>query len=146
MSAQQHQHDSGPDFAWRLNELFDRPTLPGRRPHTNRTVADAVTARGHRLSSPYLSQLRTGQRVNPSPRLVAALAAYFGVAPQYFYGLTGAHPVRADSTVVRRLRTPGLRSLLHHAQQLDADTLDVILQFSDSLRAAEGLPAHPDVH
>ena len=39
-----------------------------------------------------------------------------------------------------------LGALLGGRAKLDADTLDVILQFSDSLRAAEGLPAHPDVH
>lgn len=146
MSLQQDQHDSGTDFAYRLNELFARPARSGRRAHTNRAVAAAVTARGHRVSAPYLSQLRTGQRDNPSPALVAAFAEFFGVTPQYLYGLAGTHPVRADRAVIKRLPDGSLRTLLAHAQRLDHDTLDMILQFADSLRAAEGLPAHPADH
>ncbi len=73
------------DFAARLNKLFETVHPPGRKPHTNAEVAAALTASGHPISKPYLSQLRSGQRTNPSDETVAALAKFFKVKPDYFF-------------------------------------------------------------
>ena len=67
------------DFAVGLNKLFETVHPPGRKPHTNAGVAAALTESGHSISKPYLSQLRSGQRTNPSDETVAALATFFKV-------------------------------------------------------------------
>ena len=55
------------------------------RPASLRDVADAITAEtGREVSAQYLSQLRNGQRTEPSYSIIAAIATYFGVTPDYF--------------------------------------------------------------
>lgn len=71
-------------FAARLNRLFDTIWAPGRGPYRNFEVTQALDRRGHRLSAPYLSQLRSGIRKYPSPRTAEMLAEFFGVDVDYF--------------------------------------------------------------
>lgn len=71
-------------FAARLNRLFDTIWAPGRGPYRNFEVTEALDRRGHRLSAPYLSQLRSGIRRYPSPRTAVMLAEFFGVEVEYF--------------------------------------------------------------
>lgn len=71
-------------FAARLNRLFDTVYPPGRGPYTGSEAVAALRVAGVRISAPYLSQLRSGNRTNPSAATMAALAAFFGVEPAYF--------------------------------------------------------------
>lgn len=71
-------------FANRLNRLFDAIYPPGRGPYSASEVVAALSARGIRMSSAYLSQLRTGARTNPSVSTMAAFAEFFGVETAYF--------------------------------------------------------------
>jgi transcriptional regulator with XRE-family HTH domain len=73
-------------FAERLNRLIATVHPPGRGPYTAIEVVQAVTARGAALSTPYLSQLRSGQRTQPSIDTVSALAEFFGIRREYFTG------------------------------------------------------------
>ncbi|MER2225366.1 MAG: transcriptional regulator, partial [Rhodococcus sp. (in: high G+C Gram-positive bacteria)] len=57
-------------FNDRLNSLFETADFHV----TNAMVVRGMTEFGCRISTPYLSQLRTGVRTNPSPEVVAALA------------------------------------------------------------------------
>ena len=76
---------SFPRLAARLNALFeDYPNPATGKPWTNEEAAAAITAAGTPLSAPYLSQLRTGARQNPSARHMFALARLFGVPTDYF--------------------------------------------------------------
>jgi transcriptional regulator with XRE-family HTH domain len=68
-------------FSQRLNALFE--SAPNHV--TNAMVVRSMTEDGCRISTPYLSQLRTGVRTNPSPEVVAALARFFEVTPDYFF-------------------------------------------------------------
>jgi len=71
-------------FKDRLNALY-----PATAPRlTNAQVVEALSQRGCKISTPYLSQLRSGVRTNPSEQVVLALADYFGVAAEYFFGPT----------------------------------------------------------
>lgn len=130
-------------FAARLDDLFSRPREPGWAPPTNRAVAIALTARGYAVSAPYLSQLRSGQRANPSPRIVAALADFFGVDPGYFYGPAAGEPAPQDLVLVSWLRGEPMRTLLTHAYHVPAESLDLLLRFTEILRASEGLTDQP---
>lgn len=68
-------------FRVRLNELF---ASSGRR-LTNRAVVNGMADDGCRISTPYMSQLRTGLRHSQSDDAIVALAKYFGVSPADFY-------------------------------------------------------------
>src|SRR6202030_4696021 len=66
-------------FAARLNRLFDTVYPPGRGQHTSAEVIAALKAEGITMSAPYLSQLRSGNRTNPSAATMAALANFFRI-------------------------------------------------------------------
>src|ERR1700759_5767574 len=71
-------------FSARLNRLFDTVYPPGRGPHTSAEVIAALKAEGITMSAPYLSQLRSGNRTNPSWATLAALANFFRIKSSYF--------------------------------------------------------------
>ena len=71
-------------FAARLNRLFDTVYPPGRGPHTAAEVCAALRVVGIAMSAPYLSQLRSGARTNPSEATMTALANFFRIQPGYF--------------------------------------------------------------
>lgn len=72
-------------FAQRLNRLFDTVYPPGkRRPYSSAEAVTSVRAAGTPMSAPYLSQLRSGKRDNPSTATIQALAMFFGVDVAYF--------------------------------------------------------------
>jgi transcriptional regulator with XRE-family HTH domain len=73
-----------PTFAARLNRLFDTVYPPGRGPYSGAEAVTALAEAGVKMSAPYLSQLRSGNRTNPSASTMAALAKFFGVKPDYF--------------------------------------------------------------
>ncbi|BCK54716.1 helix-turn-helix domain-containing protein [Nocardia wallacei] len=129
------------DFAERLNKLFEMVHPPGRKPHTNAEVSDILTAAGHPISKPYLSQLRSGRRKNPSPETVAALARFFKVDPAYFTDDVYAAKIDHDLELLSRLRGYGLRRLSNRAFDLSEESLNLLTSMADKLRASEGLPA-----
>src|SRR6202007_121773 len=71
-------------FSARLNRLFDTVYPPGRGAHTSAEVIAALKAEGITMSAPYLSQLRSGNRTNPSAATMAALANFFRIKSAYF--------------------------------------------------------------
>ncbi|KQY29155.1 MULTISPECIES: helix-turn-helix domain-containing protein [Nocardia] len=125
-------------FAARLNELFDNPSEPDVRLCTNRHVARMLQAAGHRISAPYLSQLRSGHRDNPSPKTVAALAEYFQVTPDYFF-LAANHPEADDHRLIRELELGEPRALLLRAVGLSHEAMDILVTMAERLRVSDGL-------
>lgn len=73
-------------FAGRLNRLFNTIRPPGRGPLRDAEARRELETRGHQMSAPYLSQLRSGARTNPHPKTIRHLADLFGVRPEYFTG------------------------------------------------------------
>ncbi|MDV6277808.1 helix-turn-helix domain-containing protein [Rhodococcus erythropolis] len=124
-------------FQVRLNELF---TAADRR-LTNAAVAKGLLARGCRVSTPYLSQLRTGVRTSPSDEVVGGLADYFGVSPGYFFTIpwTGDRAVAAaqDADIVDRLDNQELKQLLQTANGLSATSLELLLNLAGKLRISD---------
>jgi len=77
-----------PGFATQLNALFSASTNPatGKR-YTNLFVAEALMQRwGVAVTPGYLSQLRNGHKEDPAASLVGALAQFFDVPVDYFFG------------------------------------------------------------
>ncbi|MBP1162007.1 transcriptional regulator with XRE-family HTH domain [Rhodococcus sp. PvR044] len=131
------------DFASRLNKLFETVHPPGRKPHTNAEVADALIEAGHHISKPYLSQLRSGQRTNPSNETVAALAKFFKVKPDYFFNDIYAAKIDHDLKLLSQLQGYGLRRLSSRAFDLSEESQTLLTAMAEKLRASEGLPAVP---
>jgi transcriptional regulator with XRE-family HTH domain len=73
-------------FAARLNRLFETVHPPGRGPYSSRELVRALEGRGMALSAPYLSQLRSGQRGQPSRETIEMIAEFFGIRADYFTG------------------------------------------------------------
>lgn len=73
-----------PSFAARLNLLFESVYPPGRGPYRDAEVADGLAHLGYPMSRPYLSQLRTGRRTNPSETTIQAFAEFFRIDAAYF--------------------------------------------------------------
>ncbi|AYF79111.1 transcriptional regulator [Nocardia yunnanensis] len=127
-----------PDLARRLNALFEAVPAPGDRPYTNVEVAAQLTAWGHPISKPYLSQLRSGARADPSRDTIAALSRFFGVRPGYF---ADGDPARtADFLLLSRLQFDTLRALSLRAFDLSEDSQNILTTMADRLRITEGLP------
>jgi transcriptional regulator with XRE-family HTH domain len=71
-------------FQQRLNHLFAS---------TKATCSEVVNGTGGVIHEAYLWQLCTGRVVNPSYKVIAALANYFNVSPSYFFGEEGNHGI-----------------------------------------------------
>lgn len=129
---------SGTEFATRLNVLFDRWECVNGERLSNSVVAQRLTAAGHRVSTPYLSQLRSGKRDNPSRELVRGLTEVFGMDGDFL--VHGLLPTAAgDREIVARLRDDPLRKLAAIAAELPPAEVDYLIRIADMFRAAEGL-------
>ncbi|WP_405136621.1 helix-turn-helix domain-containing protein [Nocardia sp. NBC_01388] len=127
------------NISHRLNELIDRREQRDGTRLTNIALVAQLGERGHRISKPYLSQLRTGKRREPSQQLLAALSELFEVSADYFtHG--DAAPVLADAALVDHLHDPVLRRLLDTAVGLSAESLNDLNQLAEKFRDADRLP------
>ncbi|WP_255788434.1 helix-turn-helix domain-containing protein, partial [Mycobacteroides abscessus] len=100
-----------PDFSKRLSHLFATVHPAGRGPYSLNEVVAALGKRGVEVSSPYLSLLRKGERSNPAPEIVTALAEFFQVSPAYFYDADYAESVNRDLDWLVQLRDSKVREI-----------------------------------
>ncbi|MDZ7883679.1 MAG: helix-turn-helix domain-containing protein [Mycobacterium sp.] len=117
------------EFARRLNRLFETVHPPGREPYCDRDVVNALALRGLTLSAPYLSQLRRGQRTNPSYRTVEMIAEFFSVPTDYFAESVGMPRRRVDEDLhwLGLSRDPDVRSLIIALKELPPETCERLL-------------------
>ncbi|MBH5141030.1 helix-turn-helix domain-containing protein [Rhodococcus qingshengii] len=124
-------------FRDRLNDLF----AASQTRLTNLSVAKGLLLQDFRISVPYLSQLRTGVRDNPSDEVVAALANYFGVAPECFFEIPDRGececPQKADAEIVKQLTDPDMRRLLTLAHGLSAESIELLADMANRIVAAD---------
>src|SRR4051794_3884949 len=77
---------AGSTLAERIDYLFGRIHPRGRGEYTLEEVTTGMRERREvSITTAYLSQLRNGQRTNPSYNVLEALADFFGVSPSYFF-------------------------------------------------------------
>ena len=127
-------------LAERIDLLF-RTVHPGkRRPFSMREVAGQINAAaGHQIiSHGYLWSLRKGTKTNPSIIQVAAIAAFFGVPPSYFFDAPGEQPL--DPAIKIALSDDRVREVILRAQGLPEPALRALMDMADSARALAGLP------
>jgi transcriptional regulator with XRE-family HTH domain len=128
-------------FAARLNRLFDSVYPPGRGAHTSAEVISALKAEGITMSAPYLSQLRSGNRTNPSTATMAALANFFRIKPAFFTDDEYYEKLDAELSWLASLRDEPIRRIATRAVGLSAGAHQEILARLDELRRNEHLSA-----
>jgi transcriptional regulator with XRE-family HTH domain len=126
-------------FADRLNRLFDTVYPPGRGPHTSAEVVAGLKAEGITMSAPYLSQLRSGNRTNPSAAIMAALANFFRIKPAYFTDDESYQKLDKELTWLANMRDAGVRRIAARTVGLSPEAQQEIIAKVDELRRKEHL-------
>ncbi|AKC37354.1 Nucleoid-associated protein EspR [Mycobacteroides salmoniphilum] len=126
-------------FTARLNRLFDTVYPPGRGPHTSAEVIAALRSEGITMSAPYLSQLRSGNRTNPSSATMKALANFFRIKPAYFTDDEYYEKLDQELTWLANMRDEGVRRIAARTVGLSVEAQDRITQAVDEYRRQEGL-------
>ena len=128
-------------LADRLDHLFRTVHPKDRGPCTPAEVAEAIneTAGERVISSTYVWQLRTGRRDNPTQKHLAALAAFFGVSPMYFFPQTEADRSAVPPELVAALKNNDVRDMALRAAGLSDRALRAIKDMIENARAVEGL-------
>jgi len=126
-------------FCIRLNALF-ATRQPGL---TNARVCDALRQQGYRISTPYLSQLRTGVRRAPSATVMHGLAQFFGVTTSHFFdsrGDSGTEDSRhSDALLIAQLSDEPVKHLLGLTNALSSDSQEMLISLVDRLRESDRL-------
>jgi transcriptional regulator with XRE-family HTH domain len=128
-------------FSARLNRLFDTVYPPGRGPHTSAEVIAALKAEGITMSAPYLSQLRSGNRTNPSSATMAALANFFRIRPAYFTDDDYYEKLEKELSWLLVIRDEGVRRIAVRVSGLSHEAQEDIIHRADELRRKEQLDA-----
>lgn len=111
-------------LAEKLDHLFVtvRPSSGGEFKLTE--VAEAINQRGEeKLTAAYLSQLRSGQRANPTKGVLEALAWFFGVSPSYFFNDEVAGRIEAELELVVAMRRASVQQIALRAADLSEESL-----------------------
>ena len=137
--------DPRPRLAGRLDALFTSSRPQGRQWTNAEVAAELKRASPHlKVGAVYLSQLRNGKRVNPSPELLAALARFFGVSVAYFFDDEVSDSVQTELAALHAMRNAGVRAVAMRAAGMRADNLQAITAIMDQYRQMQGLPAIPE--
>ena len=107
---------------------------------TNVQFAEALTDRGLPTSRTYVALLRTGRRVNPTGRLLAAIADILGVDVNYFFDDQYAAALDRDLALLSAIRTAGTERITLRASGLSPSGMREIEHIIDAVRRIEGLP------
>lgn len=91
------------------------------------------------MSAPYLSQLRSGNRTNPSSATMKALANFFRIKPAYFTDDEYYEKLDQELTWLANMRDEGVRRIAARTVGLSVEAQDRITQTVDEYRRKEGL-------
>jgi transcriptional regulator with XRE-family HTH domain len=129
-------------LAERLNRLFATVHPPGGKPYTLREAADAINAEAGAtiISVSYLSQLRAGQRTEPSHSRLVAIARFFGVDVDYFSSDASAEDADQQIEFLTAMRDAGVRSVALRAHGLSESSLAAVRAVIENARRLEHLP------
>ena len=120
-------------FADRLNRLFESLNAPA----TSMEAVTFIRAFGAKMSGPYMSQLRSGRRVNPSLRTIKAIAEYFHVEPAYFLDDDYYAMIDARLTWNSLMHDDSVRRIGVGVSELSPETRDKVADLVDRLRHRE---------
>lgn len=108
-----------PSLASKLNRLFELAGGNERRPPSNRTVAEAISAQGTPISEATIHYLRTGARDNPNKRHLEGLARYFEVPVAFLHDDEGASArIYEELELISAMRDAEVRVLAMRGAQM----------------------------
>jgi transcriptional regulator with XRE-family HTH domain len=93
------------------------------------------------MSAPYLSQLRSGNRTNPSTATMAALANFFRIKPAYFTDDEYYEKLDKELTWLASMRDDGVRRIAVAAVGLSPQAQQDVVERVNELRRVERLDA-----
>jgi transcriptional regulator with XRE-family HTH domain len=104
-------------------------------------VIAALKAEGITMSAPYLSQLRSGNRTNPSAATMAALANFFRIKPAYFTDDEYFGKLDQELTLLAEMRDDGVRRIAARTVGLSPEAKEDLVARAEELRRKEQLDA-----
>ena len=119
-------------FGDRLNRLMACVHPPGADPYTPADVVGGLRRLGVSMSAPYLSQLRTGARTNPSQTTIEGLALMFRISPLAFTHDDVFHTV-IDELEARNINDVSVRTLAGRAANLSPMAQQQLLAHIDQI-------------
>lgn len=132
------QWATGRTLAERLNALFDMVRRPDGKAHTNEELAEWCRKHnGEPFSRAYVSQLRKGERTNPTKRNLEALASFFDVSPVYFFDDKRSEQIRAELELLGALRDSTVRQLALRASNLSPEGLGTLTDMVEAIGKRE---------
>lgn len=134
-----------PHLAEQLRHLFATIPRPGGGGiWTNEEAAGAIAATGVPISAAYLSQLRTGKRVNPSALHLSAIARLFEVPMDYFFDPVVAAKIDADLRLLTAVRDAGVQTIALRAHGISEQSLSGVAAMIEHIRRLEQVPEQGD--
>jgi transcriptional regulator with XRE-family HTH domain len=91
------------------------------------------------MSAPYLSQLRSGNRTNPSATTMTALANFFRIKPAYFTDDAYFAKLDKELTWLASMRDEGVRRIAARTVGLSPEAQKDLALKVDELRRREHL-------
>ena len=132
-----------PGLADKLNHLFATVPAPTRSGlYSNDSAARALEERGVTVSGVHFSHLRSGRRVYPSARLLAALAELFGVPIGYFFDTTLEDRINSELDALSALKDGRAKSLMLRAQGVSPESMEHLEAILERIRKIEGLDSN----
>ncbi len=119
-------------LAEKIDTLFHVVRRPNGEQFSHDEVAKACRdATGETFSTPYLWQLRTGRRDNPSKRHLEALAQFFQVPASYFFDEGKSTVIAKELELLAALRDAEVRSVALRAVTLSREGIGTISDMID---------------
>jgi transcriptional regulator with XRE-family HTH domain len=130
-------------FSERLDHLFrTMPNAQGRR-YTTGEIARRSAELGFPISEPYVAQLRSGIKANPSLRHAEGIAAAFGVDIRFFTDDAVWERGKQEIEYLRLKAATDIRGAAYRMLDLSERSLATLIDYIKFLRVQEGLPADP---
>jgi transcriptional regulator with XRE-family HTH domain len=104
-------------------------------------VIAALKAEGITMSAPYLSQLRSGNRTNPSTATMAALANFFRIKSAYFTDDEYYEKLDKELSWLATTRDDNVRRIAVRTAELSPEAQREVMERVNELRRAEHLDA-----
>ncbi len=144
MSETEDEADLGP-VARYFRHLVQHVHPAERGPYSLEEISDGIRRRGGpSLSVPYLSQLRSGARPNPTHHVLEALADFFNQPVAPFFNAAEAQLAGEDLALLQALREGGVKDIALRAMDLSPETRQsvsrLIQEMSDLDQRAQANP------
>lgn len=125
-------------LAEKIDILFQTVRRPNDEQFSHEEVAKACReASGESFSAPYLWQLRTGRRTNPTKRHLEALAQFFQVPASYFFDEDTSTAIAKELELLAALRDAEVRSVALRAVNLSREGIGTISDMIDVIARRE---------